>query len=314
MKSIIYLLILIACLSLFLSCPPPEIPLNQVSVTSVSQADLDDYTGAGALPANKNDALATAGQGLEVMGAAINGIMSNPNLPAPQVKAFRKLLDLLNPKEASKSVSGSMTIDQETMTVSGNLSMTAEPIQIDTDFDDILDTTIGTVNSLAADFSLTVDPYSPPEDLIMDIDGNAALNASISLLPFDTISGYEVTDAEINAAADADLNASMIFANDPGNGYPPSTLDATYNLGAALSAGFTISSDTFVGKYIVEFNYSQKLDVYINLLNPSSGTADVDLTITIHVYDNSGVEVAGSPYTYSASEIANFAVAKSKAK
>lgn len=289
MKNSVMMLICIALLA-FAGCMQDE-PAYEVSVTSVEPGDLADYEGTGSNPTLKDDILAGAMPGIMSLQVAVTGVMADPDFQnLPETRAVAAFLNGLVPGSSVRSIEGNL--DTTMPDVSGNISIIDEPIVIE-------EQEIGTVNSFIAGFSGHMSSSSTG----FSMNAQGELTAALSINTF-AIEGYTVADGKINAAAKAkiDIEAS---SQQTASG-PVLDMSVDYNIGAGLSAGFSVSSDEFAGKYIIEFSYSAKKAFSINASNPSEIIGDLGITVTIKVYDNNDTLITME--TYDESDVSSFVV------
>jgi hypothetical protein len=285
MKYCVKCVAVLAVLALLLGCEVPEETFSK-SVTSVQAGDLADYSGDGSLPDPESptlaeDVLEAVSPGFVATGQAVEALVEQAT-QSPPAASLVSMLNSLKKARNQRTIEQDIEIGENT--ASGTVTINDEPIIVDS-------TTVGMVDSLNLTFSAETDPPEPPEDMTGTFSGNGELDAAISLEDFDLTDPYEctVSDASLNAAAEAVVDVEM--------DYEAEEIVVDYNVGAALSAGYTISSDTYVGKYIVTFSYSDKRTITITSLEPEEIMDEFSITATIDVYDNDDILITSQTYT-----------------
>jgi hypothetical protein len=286
MKHAVIILSLFAMMGAILSCTPPagETPYS-ASVTSVSPGSLNSYSGTGSLPgdANDNGILENVFSGISASAPVITGLMSDSAFSGSG--AGQAFISFVNLATGAKSQTANRTLDMTPPDLSGNISLTNEPIG-----------TVGVVDSLTAQFTARVDQTGQE----IKANGNGTLDAAITV---NTVTAtnrlqqlYKIENGKINASAKAKASGNVSLDS---KGVLKS-FSVDYNLGVAISAGFSVSSDAaFVGKYVVDFIYSEKKAIDgtgTSFSDPTTLLGDIQLSITVNVYDNTNTRILSKTY------------------
>ncbi len=306
-RSMFYVCLFIVTVVLIGCSAEGEAPFT-VSVQGVEIDTLESFSGT-TLPGSKEEALAGAMNGLNVMVPAISAIFTSPDLQGnTAARAIRAVMNTVAPE--SRTIDGKIDFGEQDM--SGNLVITDEPILIGPEGEKI---NVGTVNSLNASFAIHMSatpPPAPPDPF--SANGTGDLGASISFVDFNanTPGGkpFTVENAQINAAAKAKATLDIPSWTEGGT---PSSLFVDYNIGAALSVGFSVSStdaECLVGKYLITLDLSAKKAARIDLSDPSTISNAISIVVTISIYGNDNVLL--NTYTYTEQDLLSLITAPSQ--
>ncbi len=273
------------------------------SVDEVAPGDLDSFEGTP--PTSEEEALQTLGMAMGGVGMGVGGdqqLVSDMedamqeadddftgfNQVSAQTMAARLMNSLLaqQPEAREITAEGDFEEDGDTGSADMSLKITNEKVE-------------GTTGDITINFDGSVDGSGGSDttrDFFIDVEGTAEGDMVMDNYSNSSTGGYKV-DGKVSMAADLDEDVSVVG----------SKVTVNYDAYFEIAAGLSISGDVG-GKFIYSFKIDQKVDnLVIDTADYGSSSGytapeEVELTMSLKIYDNDNEEIASYEYTEDSSD------------